>query len=267
MSPWLENTVLNLLDGFFALSYQTVPDEALIKQCKLVSHRGERDGITVFENTLPAFRPIKENHIWGIELDVRWTKDLVPVVIHDADGLRVFKKPFVIAQHTWAECQNELPLVPSLEQVVTEFGKHCHLMIELKQEHYPAPEQQKSILKTVLAPLLPAEDFHIIALDCALFAHVDFLPKHALLPVSTLNAKAFSHYALKHQLAGVTGHYLFMNSRVINAHHAVGQKVGGGFANSPKVLFREINKGADWIFSNQALAMHRHLLACLQSKQ
>jgi glycerophosphoryl diester phosphodiesterase len=256
MAPWLENTLLYLVDQYFKAVPQKVPGRDELESCKLVSHRGERDNINVFENTFSAFDPVVEQGIWGIELDVRWTKDLVPVVIHDADGQRVFSKPFVIAENSWEECQKALPLVPSLEQLITRYGKKCHLMIELKNEDYPKLARQKDILKSLLSPLEPINDFHIISLEAHLFEYVDFLPKQALLPVSTTNAKAFSELALQSLLGGVTGHYLFMSKALVNAHHTKDQKIGSGFSNSRHVLFREINKGVDWVFSNKALSMH-----------
>ena len=92
MSPLLETFLLNMTDTIFSLIPQAKPSLEKLSNCQLVSHRGERDDVTVFENTFAAFDPIVEHGIWGIELDVRWTKDLVPVVIHDTNGERVFKK-------------------------------------------------------------------------------------------------------------------------------------------------------------------------------
>lgn len=256
MSPFFENFLLTVSDGIFSVLPRKIPEQVQLKNCRLVSHRGERDGIKVFENTFAAFDPVLEHGIWGIEFDIRWTQDLVPVVIHDDNALRVFGKNFNIAQHTWQACQSSVPEIPSLEALIARYGKRCHLMIELKHEIYPQPEQQKQILKQLLAPLTPSEDFHIIALDTELFTHVDFLPPSALLPVSTTNAKRLSALSLEHHWEGITGHYLFMSESLITRHKQVKQKVGSGFANSEKVLFREINKNVDWIFSNQALKMH-----------
>ena len=264
MAPWLENFLLNTADACFALLPQKIPTQTQLQNCRLVSHRGERDGLNTFENTFAAFDPILENKIWGIEFDIRWTRDLVPVVIHDADGLRVFSKNFSISQNTWAQCQQALPLVPSLESLITRYGKKCHLMIELKSEHYSDPQKQKTILKNLLAPLTPEQDFHIIALDPALFQYVDFLPKRALLPVSTTNAKQLSQLALHENLGGFTGHYLFVNENIMEQHRLQNQHLGSGFANSRNVLFREINRNMDWVFSNHALAMHRIIQKHLQ---
>lgn len=257
MSPLLENFLLNITDGIFSLLPQKIPSKQQLKNCRLVSHRGDRDGVTVFENTFAAFDPVLEQDIWGIELDVRWTKDLVPVVIHDENTLRVFAKDFTVAEHTWQECQVTVPELPSLAALINRYGKRCHLMIELKQEIYPDPARQKQILQELLSTLKPTQDFHIIVLDTDLFTHVDFLPSSALLPVSTTNAKQLSELSLKKQLGGVTGHYLFMTKALIAQHKAQGQQVGSGFANTEKVLYREINKNVDWIFSNQAVSMQR----------
>ncbi len=259
MAPWLENFLLFSVDTCYAMLPQKSPTQQQLANCRLVSHRGERDGVTRFENTFAAFDPILENKIWAIEFDIRWTRDRVPVVIHDVDGLRVFSKNFNVNQNSWAQCQQALPLVPSLQALIARYGKKCHLMIELKEEDYPEPEKQKAILRELLSTLEPEVDFHIIALKPELFRHVDFLPKRALLPVSTTNAKTLSELALKENYGGFTGHYLFITRSLIEQHRQQTQKLGSGFANSRNVLFREINRNMDWIFSNHALAMHNIL--------
>lgn len=257
MPPILENILLDLSDRIFSLLPQKKPSLQKLQECRLVSHRGERDNHKIFENTFAAFDPVVEKGLWAIEFDVRWTKDLVPVVIHDEDTLRVFGKNFVVAQCSWQELQDAVPEIPSLEGLIARYGKRCHLMIELKTEVYPELEKQKHILKSLLAPLSPGEDFHIISLDMPLFSHVDFLPASALLPVSTTNAAQLSALSLEHNWGGVTGHYLFMSASLVEKHHKARQKIGSGFANSEKVLFRELNKNVDWVFSNEALAMQQ----------
>ena len=86
----LENSIQALLDAFYALWPQPSPDIEHLINCKIVSHRGEYDNQMVFENTLAAFDQAKAAGVWGIECDLRWTRDLQPVVIHDSDLLRMF---------------------------------------------------------------------------------------------------------------------------------------------------------------------------------
>jgi len=257
MPSFIENSLLYLIDRLFEYLPQKTPNPSQLSSCKLVSHRGERDNKTIFENTFAAFDPIRDKKIWGMEIDIRWTLDLIPVVIHDSNALRVFGKDFIIADNTWHNCQQELPLVPSLEQFIERYAKHCHLMIELKEEHYPKPEQQKATLQKLLSTLKPQKDFHIIALNTKLFEHVDFLPKLALLPVSTTNTANFSRQAINKNYGGITGHFLLMTRKLITKHHQSQQKVGTGFANSKNALFREIHRKVDWVFTNRAIAIHQ----------
>ncbi|MBL4868179.1 MAG: hypothetical protein JKY67_17585 [Pseudomonadales bacterium] len=263
--PWIENAFLQLADQFYRFKPQPYPGIDAINACRIVSHRGERDNKTVFENTYAAFDPVVEANIWGIEFDIRWSQDLVPLVIHDADGKRVFGENIIIAEHTAAEIRKALPLVPDLESFIHRYGKRVHLMAELKQEHYPDPEHQQSVLKKLFSSLDAGVDYHFISLHLPLFSHVAFAPNSALLPVSTVNAGHFSQYALEENLAGVTGHYLFMTNKIIQRHHDKHREVGTGFINSRNALFRELNRGSNWIFSNAALRIHNIIQAELGS--
>ncbi|MGD8449582.1 MAG: glycerophosphodiester phosphodiesterase family protein, partial [Desulfobacterales bacterium] len=88
---WLEERLLQVVDFLYARLTQPIPDKEVLKCCKIVSHRGEHDNKTVFENTISAFDRVKKAGAWGIEFDIRWTKDLQPVVFHDTNLQRVFK--------------------------------------------------------------------------------------------------------------------------------------------------------------------------------
>ena len=144
-----------------------------------------------------------------------------------------------------------------------EFGGNTHLMLEVKAEPYPEPALQKAKLAAVLGVLQPERDFHILALDTGLFRHVDFLPLAALLPVAELNVAALSRQSLESGYGGLTGHYLLISDKVRRRHQARGQPVGTGHIGSRNALFREINRGVEWIFSNDAAAMKRILDRCL----
>lgn len=253
MAPWLENSLLFIVDQLIAVSPQALPDRKSLESCKIVSHRGERDGKTVFENTFAAFDPIVANNIWGIEFDIRWSKDLVPFVIHDEDAKRVFNQDILISSSSAEQIKTSLPLVPTLASFVERYGGKVHLMAELKEEPYPNPSYQSRVLKQIFSSLRPVDDFHFISLSTDMFQYLDFIPSSARLPVSTTNARSFGDYALKHKTGGVTGHYLLVTHAILTQLHQENQKVGTGFINSRKALFREINKGCDWIFSNQAI--------------
>jgi glycerophosphoryl diester phosphodiesterase len=231
------------------------PGKDSLRRCKLISHRGEHDNSSVFENTLPAFAMARDSGVWGIECDFRWTADLVPIVCHDPDGKRLFGKPEAFRDLTWPEVRERMPLIPTLHEVVTGFGGTTHLMLEIKEEHYPQPEHQKEILKDLLSGLSPGRDYHFLSLEPALFERVDFVPMKCCLPVAQTSVSRFSQACLESGYGGLTGHYLLLSNQIKQRHETAGQSIGTGFVNSRNCLFRELNRGIEWIFSNEAVEM------------
>jgi len=236
---------------------RSVPDRQALKVCKIVSHRGEHDNKRVMENTLPAFAAAREAGVWGVECDIRWTRDLVPVICHDVDCKRVFGNPVIVRDVSFSELRDMLPQVPTLQEVVDQFGHNTHLMLELKNESFPDHERQKAILQQILAGLEPVADFHILALDPRLFGMVDFLSSQACLPVAETNIGQLSRVSLDSDYGGITGHYLLIRKSMHQRHRDVGQLVGTGFPASRRCLFRELNRGVEWVFSNRAVSLQK----------
>ena len=259
MKEALQAILMKIADRVAATLPQPLPGRAALERCKLVSHRGEHDNIHVHENTLAAFAAARSAGVWGIEFDIRWTADLVPVVVHDPDGRRVFGDATPIGTLDFAELRTRLPLVPTLEEVVETFGGNIHLMIELKAEHYPKPDRQETILETLLAHLEPMRHYHFLALDPDMFRHVTFAPPATCLPVAEFNVSALSHLSLASGYGGLTGHYLLLGNALLGRHASAGQSIGTGHIGSRNALFRELNRGVEWIFSNDAVAMQRLL--------
>lgn len=232
-----------------------MPPTHLLKHCRIISHRGEHDNHNRFENTLPAFDAAAMAGVWGIELDVRWTRDLVPVVFHDPDTRRLFKGDTRIGHEMLDTIKIRYPQIPTLSEVIDRHGGRLHMMVEIKVETYPKPSVQSRRLKKLLAHLAPATDFHLISLHPRMFDHFSFLPAKAFVPVARIRIDRFSRLAGAHGWGGIAGHYLMATKSVLDRHHQIGQRVGTGFADSRRCLFREVARGVDWIFSNRAVDM------------
>ncbi|MGD2030500.1 MAG: glycerophosphodiester phosphodiesterase family protein, partial [Desulfobacterales bacterium] len=179
---WLEERLLQVIDGLYAHLPQPIPDKERLKHCKIVSHRGEHDNKKVFENTISAFDRVKKAGVWGIEFDIRWTKDLQPVVFHDTNLQRLFKSDIEVNKVTLAELKKHCHLIPSLSEVIQKYGKTLHLMVEIKEEEYPDPVYQNHVLKNLFYPLTPQVDFHFISLRPEMFRLIDFVPSSTFLP-------------------------------------------------------------------------------------
>jgi glycerophosphoryl diester phosphodiesterase len=241
------------------LMYMTLPRprptlEAL-RECKLVSHRGEHDNRRIRENTMAAFARVQAAGVWGIEFDVRWTRDLEPVVLHDPDTRRVFGPDIAVAEVELHQLRQRLPEVPTLAEVIERFGGEMHLMVEIKADDLGAEARKRARIEELFAGLSPVDDYHFLALAPELFALVEFAGSEACVPVAELNVADISRAAREQSFAGISGQYLLMSDRLIRQHRQLQQKVGTGFTASRFCFYRELNRGVDWIFTNHALKL------------
>lgn len=253
----LETFVRRTLDYFYARRPQAVPAEERLRHCKIVAHRGDCDNRRIFENTIAAFDRAGVAGVWGIEFDLRWTKDLHPVALHDKNLHRVFGLEFDIHQASLAELKSECPAVPALAELIPRYGKKLHLMIETKAEAYPDPVRQNRTLEALLSPLAPAKDYHLLALKPHMFNVITGVPRSAFVPVARLNFSRLSKLTLAQNYAGLAGHYLLLTGSRLKKHKAANQKLATGYVNSKNCLFRELNRGVDWIFSDNAVELQQ----------
>ena len=252
---WIQRPFLKYIDGIYAVIPRPLPDREKLDGCRIISHRGAHDNRTVFENTLAAFERIREAGVWGIEFDVRWTRDLHPVVIHDESLQRLYGDSRNIRELTLSELNASFGMIPTLKEVIDNHAKKLHLMVELKKENYPDPVYQSRVLRDLFAVLEPAADFHFLSLTPELFKMIAWLPPPAFLPIAELNVARFSGLGISENYGGILGHYLLLTDSVLKIHQSHHQKVGTGFVNSKQCLFREINRGVHWIFSDNAIGL------------
>ena len=211
----VEKALVRCIDFIFMLLPRQSPGPDKLKDCRIVSHRGEHDNIDVYENTFAAFDRALAQGNWGIEFDVRWTRDLQPVVAHDPDLKRVFSVQTTIAEVEFDELRFHCPQVPLLSEVVAAYGKQMHFMVELKEEIYPDPGRQNAIFKDCFFSLQPRTDYHLMTLTPGMFDLVTFAPPSAFIPIAMLNMSSFSRLALAKNYRGVAGHYLLLTHAIL----------------------------------------------------
>lgn len=137
MSIWLL-----LLIALAVLAFMTHPSLRYAKcrrwQGQAFAHRGLHDiGSGIVENTLPAFSAARDAG-YGMELDIRFTRDMEVVVFHDDDLKRLAGDPRRVRQLTLKELR-AIPLagredarVPTLREVLDAVHGQTPLLIELK---------------------------------------------------------------------------------------------------------------------------------------
>ncbi len=112
-----------------------------MNELKIIGHRGASSEAP--ENTIPAFDRALELKADGIEMDVRLSRDGVPVVIHDSDLRRTGGDARRVSELTreelrdidvgiWFDEAFEGTEISDLESVVRRYRDRCLLKIELK---------------------------------------------------------------------------------------------------------------------------------------
>ena len=102
------------------------------------AHRGLHDAERgIVENTMPAFEAARDSG-FGIELDIRFSRDMQVVVFHDDDLQRLAGDPRRVRDLTLEELQ-AIPLggveearIPTLKDVLRAVDGRVPLLIELK---------------------------------------------------------------------------------------------------------------------------------------
>jgi glycerophosphoryl diester phosphodiesterase len=199
--------------------------------------------------------------VWGIEFDIRWTRDLVPVVAHDPDLLRLHGDPRAIQSLDFSTLHERYPAIPALSDVVSLFGGRMHFMIEIKQQAWPDPNRQNEKLRQVLAPLEPSVDYHLLCMQPQPLSGLVFASSRAKALIAYHWPDKLSRQVMNKQLAGLCGHYLLMRRDILRRHQSKNQLIGTGFVDSRNCLFRELHRGTDWIFSNTAVRLQTWIKA------
>lgn len=253
-----------MMNGCFAAMPRQKPLPAHIEGAQLIAHRGAHNNMRgVIENTHEAFRLAQSVGCSGIELDVHATADDVLVVNHDPTLNRLWGHNDSIADLSFKELRDLEPRIPSLDEVVAEYGKKMHLFIELK-----SPFKAEASLVTALQGLLPAQDFHLLALEDPTLASLSRFPKESLILVAVHNnVNHFCELSISKHYGGVMGSYLLLTDKKINRLEKANQASGVGFVNSKNSLYRELNRGIKWIFTDQAVAVSQHLLQLRSSDE
>lgn len=215
----------------------------------LVAHRGAHDGtLLIQENTHAAFERALKLGCHGIEFDLHATADNVLVVNHDPTLKRLWEHDVAIKDMSFDALRNLVPSIPSLAEVVTNYGKRMRLFIELK-----APFTAINALAETLKELTPCEDYYLLCLDEQVLPTLTSFPKQSLLLVPVHNnVGKFCKLSLEQQYGGVLGHYLLFSNHQVKRLQAVNQLAGVGFVDSKFSLYRELNRGIGLLFTNNA---------------
>ena len=107
---------------------------------KIIAHRGVTRNDQ--ENTLPAYHQAFSEGADGLEIDVRLSKDEKPIIFHDEDTSRLFKKNLEIKNTTFFELEalgNNDNRIPLLDEVLDFLPQNKECFIEIKSDANTVP--------------------------------------------------------------------------------------------------------------------------------
>ena len=107
---------------------------------KIIAHRGVTRNDK--ENTLPAYHQAFSEGADGLEIDVRLSKDKKPIIFHDEDTSRLFKKSLEIKNTTFFELEalgNNENRIPLLDEVLDFLPQNKECFIEIKSDANTVP--------------------------------------------------------------------------------------------------------------------------------
>jgi glycerophosphoryl diester phosphodiesterase len=253
---WIENAFFRISDFFSEKLPRPRPASEKLLNARLISHRGIYDNHRVFENTLAAFDQAKKVGVWGIEFDIQWTRDMQPVVSHDQDCRRLFGENASIGEMSLKAVKSRFPMIPSLADVIQRYGGALHLMAEIKP-HSVASKRVNEVFSELFSSLRPAGDFHLLSLHPQLFSALSCIPPETMIPIAETNAGAVSDMVLRKGYGGMAGHYMLLQNGILRKLSRNRLSVGTGFINSKYCLYREVNRGVTWLFSDRATEIRK----------
>ena len=227
----------------------------------LVAHRGAHDhGGGRVENTLAAFDACLASGVWGVEMDIRLTRDLEPVIHHDADCGRLFRRPDLkISDIDFSTLRAELPDIPHLDEIVDRYGGRMHLMLEIKESWLERSGLVQSITER-LGNLVPENDYHLLALVPDFLEGFVAIPPSAYIDVAQTNTNAILKQTLALGHGAMAGSFALIGDGTLKKLRAAGCRVGTGMVDCRRVLNREATREIDWIFTDNISMLQPLLL-------
>ena len=133
-------------------------DAAWSQKVEITAHRG--DSIKALENTIPAFEKAIESGADWIELDVKETRDNVPVVFHDSSLKRLMGQDGTIREMTLEEIKKLHPAasmgpgynnvkIPTLEETLDTCKGRIKLNIEIKEEGTESSDFTERVIQLI----------------------------------------------------------------------------------------------------------------------
>lgn len=219
----------------------------------VVGHRG--DPYRVRENTLPSLRSAVERGADAVEIDVRVTRDGVPVLLHDASLKRLWGHDRPLARLSHAEVDGLTDGgVPTLREALAAVGTH-RTMVDLPG----ATEESVRTIMDAVRECGAAERVYYCAGPRTMLAVRAADPSAEI--AMTWTTLAPPRPALLEAVRPRWLNYRFglLSSELTDRVHRDGMLVSAWTADTRRSMRRLVGHGVDSITTNRVDALHRVL--------
>lgn len=236
---------------------------------ELIAHRGA--SAYAPENTMPAFKRLRQFACQFVEYDVMLTQDAIPVVHHDFSLARTTNKQAQLADcdytmlqtldaGSWFDRRFKSARIPSLQQVLQFLNKqHIHSNIELKSPDAKQDRLVEKVYECILLnkqgdlslPLISSFQWSLLVAmrdlskeipigvlldswDETVFTYIQRLRASSLhINVSLVSKERITH--IKQQCPGLNIYAYTVNDRHV-AHHCAAAGVDAIFSDHPDLF-------------------------------
>jgi glycerophosphoryl diester phosphodiesterase len=221
---------------------------------KIIGHRGAR-GLAP-ENTLASLQKAIDFGVDEIEIDVRVTKDDMPVLMHDPTLKRVAGNESGISDTTFKQLKQIKPDLTTLEEAIRFIDRRVPITIEVKSEQPTEPVLK--IIKKLLRQGWKPTDFLL-----ASFSQSDLLALHKALPqvekvvIEPWSGVRATYRARQLGTKRIAMRSYYIWSWFIRAMHASGFKLVTYSLNNPKKAEQWARHGLYGVITDYPNRYHR----------
>ena len=206
----------------------------------LLGHRGARRYSP--ENTIPAFDLALEHGAHGFEFDVRRTRDLRTVIVHDPKLHRMVLRRHTLEQIEARCARMHHPAPPSLEDVLDRYSRSAFLNIEVKVRGL------EELVAHAVRRARP-KDYFISSFLPGVIKRLHKLDRNLVLGALAQTAWQLRRWKTL-PAEYVVPHYRLLTPRLMAKLHGAGRKVVTWTVNDPRQMRRAAELGVDGIISD-----------------
>ena len=244
----------------------TIPGDKDLPYPRICAHRGFNT--VAPENSMAAFGAAIALGADEIELDVRFTKDHIPVSIHDGNLERVSNGKGIVSDFTLDElkkldfgsCFSEkfagLQII-TLEEVLAKFSRQVIINMHIKSVGTTFPAEYMQTIVDLLKKYDAAEHVYFMATPEIHRTAALIAPEIPRCMSADAGAWEIVDNAIKFNCQKVQFYLPYCNQEMIDKAHAHGIKCNYFFSDDPDEAVRLLAKGIDTVLTNDYFPVAR----------